>query len=333
MKNFIRTAAIVLASAALFSPASCASALIGTGGAIYQNADKYTAGDREIDDKITSVNICWTSGTMNLSYHDGSSVSVKETSKVSLSDDKKVHTWVDGETLWVQFAKSGEKLLSSEAEKALDIELPKDVPLSVVNFSGASCDFVIDGIEADKMTASSSSGSGHLLGCSAKDIAADSSSGSIEIIQVGESDSIRADSSSGSVSITAETAKNVSADSSSGKITVDVAESDVISADTSSGGAGITAGKSGKITADSSSGNITVNVAEMPSEMKIDASSGDVTIFVPEGADFTAKVDTSSGSFDSDIALSKSGSSYVAGSGSSTVSVDTSSGDVNIKKA
>ncbi|MBQ9899073.1 MAG: DUF4097 family beta strand repeat protein [Ruminococcus sp.] len=314
MKKALSLTAILLATAfGLISTTGCAALVTGS-GTTYSNADKYTPGNIEITDTISEVNICWTSGTMELTYHDADTVSVKETCKVELSEDKQVHTWVDGETLWVQFAESGAELLSNESDKHLEVELPKDVPLNAVTFSGSSCDYTIYGIEAGSMSASSSSGDGKLTGCTAKNITANSSSGEIEITQTGESESIRADSSSGRITINAEEAGDIRADASSGEIDISVTKAD-------------------KINADASSGDITITAQEMPSDLRADTSSGDVIIYLPENADFTAEIDTSSGDLDSDIALSKKGSSYIAGSGDNSVKVDTSSGNITIKAA
>ena len=66
--------------------------------------------------------------------------------------------------------------------------------------------------------------------------------------------------------------------------------------------------------------------------MDLDASSGDVTLYLPKQSDVKIEVDTSSGDFESDISFSKSGDTYTLGSGDNTISIDTSSGDIYVKE-
>ena len=62
----------------------------------YNNSDKFTAGDREISDKIDTINIDYISGDITLTGSNTSTISVKETAAKQLDDKRKVHTWVDG---------------------------------------------------------------------------------------------------------------------------------------------------------------------------------------------------------------------------------------------
>ena len=58
----------------------------GIGG--YANADQYTAGDTELSGKVQNLDINWTSGKVTVVYHEGNTVSLKETANRSLSEDE-----------------------------------------------------------------------------------------------------------------------------------------------------------------------------------------------------------------------------------------------------
>lgn len=259
----------------------------------YANADKYSAGNAEFEgSKVKSLDINWASGNVKVSRHDLNTVVVTETSDDDLKEAQEVHTWLDGDVLRIQFCKSGESFIFKSVEKKLEITIPKDMDLKDLSFNGSSTD------------------------CSFQDISADTfdletSSGDITLVQTGESSSINAEASSGEIDITAETVDDIDAEVSSGKID-------------------ITANNAKSVSADSSSGNITLHFANVPAETKAKASSGDITIYVPEDSDFAADVDTSSGDFDSDIALAKNGSTYTSGNGSNKMDLETSSGDIEI---
>ena len=87
-----------------------------------------------------------------------------------------------------------------------------------------------------------------------------------------------------------------------------------------------------EITAESSSGLGSFSFQKMPERAKLSASSGDITVSLPEDADFTAHIDTSSGDFSYDLPLSKSEDGYVCGNGTNTVTINTSSGDIQLLK-
>ena len=81
---------------------------------------------------------------------------------------------------------------------------------------------------------------------------------------------------------------------------------------------------------ESSSGSITAAFARMPAQTAVVTSSGDVKLYIPERADFTAAVETASGDFSSSLPVSSSAGTYVAGSGTDQISIETSSGNVTI---
>ncbi|NLT08290.1 MAG: DUF4097 domain-containing protein [Ruminococcus sp.] len=260
----------------------------------YSNADKYSAGECEITgSKVRSLDINWYSGTVTVSRHDKDTVTVTESCGNDLKEEQEVHTWLDGNVLRIQYCKSGESFIFKAIEKDLIVKIPKDMNLDELSYNGSSGDSLIEDISAENINIDVSSGDTKIVRCSA--------------------DSFDVESSSGEIYITAEKAGEISADSSSGNIEIRADESD-------------------SVNAESSSGDITLRFSSMPSETNVDTSSGDVKVYVPEDADFSAEIDTSSGDFDNDIALSKNGSKYVSGNGTNKLTIETSSGDICITK-
>ena len=274
---------------------------------IYQNGESYTAGDRVISDKIESIDIDYMSGGVKLLGTSETSVEIRETSEKKL----RVHTWVDGTTLYVRYCASAKGLDLNNLKKSLVIELPESVDLAKVKLEVSSAEVTCENFEAQSVDVSSSSGD-IKVDCSAKKIKLHASSGEISLLQHGESDEISVDASSGKISLEAEKVERLTIGASSGSITVNA---DAI--------------KSFK--AESSSGDCSFRFANTPESMDVSASSGNVTAYLPEKADLTADVTISSGKFFYELPFSKTGDLYVCGSGANKLKVHTSLGDINLK--
>ena len=84
---------------------------------------------------------------------------------------------------------------------------------------------------------------------------------------------------------------------------------------------------------ETTSGSVRMNLKKSIDDCEISTVSGKVTLLLPKKGNFTISYDTTSGDFDSDIEMIQKGSKYVAGKGSDRFTVDTTSGDLRIKKA
>ena len=149
--------------------------------------------------------------------------------------------------------------------------------------------------------------------CEGDSITATTSSGGIGIEQHGESTYIKATASSGNIVLDVETVENIDVTASSGSITVYGDDVKNFDSSTSSG-----------------DGNFTFS--KVPADSKMTASSGHVSVFVPEDASISADVDRSSGDFDYELSFSKEDGRYICGSGENMMDISTSSGDIEIKK-
>ena len=309
MKKGLVFAALI--STVMVCLCGCSVGFIGGSKVRYDNADKYTAGDREITEKIDKLDIDWVSGKVTVTADDVSTVTVKETTKGDLEDKIKVHTWAEGSTLHVRFCKSGERYSEKEM-KTLEITVPEDVLYKSVKVDSASADVVCEGLNSKKAVMDASSG---------------------DMVYNGDAESFTADTSSGNIGFSGK-AKNISTDSSSGDVFIEQkGEGESISSDTSSGDVEITAENAGSVSVDSSSGEQTIRLEAAPNELSLDSSSGDIKVYLPEDADFTANIDTASGDVDYELPMSKKGDeTYVCGNGDGEYRIDTASGDVKIYK-
>lgn len=307
MKKMIKMFVLVLSAAAMVCAAGCANPAVA-----YEHADQYSAGDFKTDSAITALDIDWTSGSVTVAHHDQKNVTVTETCNVSLRDDQKVQTWLDGSTLHVRYCKPGINFNLSDAKKELEILLPNGMELDTLDCDCTSADTTISDISAKTIAADVTSGILQLSGCSASDFEIDSTSGNVTVDQKGSADTLKVTSTSGKLLITAETVKTLNLHSTSGDTELSVQQSDSVSAG-------------------STSGNETLHFGAVPASVDIDTTSGKAALFVPDSADFKATVDTASGKFDSDLSLKKDDDTYTAGSGSNQIKIETTSGDIVIK--
>lgn len=84
---------------------------------------------------------------------------------------------------------------------------------------------------------------------------------------------------------------------------------------------------------ETTSGSVRMNLKKSIDDCEIGTVSGKVTLLLPKKGNFTISYDTTSGDFDSDIEMTPKGNKYVAGKGSDRFDIDTTSGDLRIKKA
>ena len=191
LKRLIYTAVFVLA----FICFSGCGLMIGS-NYIYQNGDKYTAGDREIDDKVTRINVDYLSGNVKVKGTSDDGISIRETANQNIDPDHQVHSWVDGDTLYVRYCVSTDMINFNKIEKSLEITIPGEQELDdfIIDVSSGNID--LDGFATDSLNSHASSGN-MSIDCSASVIDINSSSGNVILVQKGNS--VRAQSACRSV--------------------------------------------------------------------------------------------------------------------------------------
>lgn len=297
--------AVIMAAALTVSLSACGVA------SIYEHADKYSVGSNAVlTDTVDSLELEWQSGRIDIVYHDSREILLSEKSSSSLSDEIRMHWWVDGTTLRIHFAASGQ-VITGNLKKNLTVTLPADMIFSAFKLNVTSGDVQVSKITADYADLNTTSG--NISGTvQAKEIKATSTSGNIALTQQGETEDAVLDTTSGNIEFSCDTVGTLKADSNSGKVTVNAV-------------------KAQKAEIASTSGKISFSSAGMPERLKLDSTSGDISVKVPRDASFTLNVDQTSGDFFyQDIALKKQGDRYVAGDGAAAFDFGSTSGDIRL---
>lgn len=307
MTKFVTLAAAALTSVFALSGCSFMSSVT------YANAEKYSAGDAEITDKIERIEIDWQSGSVNIVSHSENTFLLSEKTEEGISDDLRVHWWLEDTTLHVKFAKSGTNLrLFRTRNKELTLTVPETVSLNDITIHSASAEIHAEGLAAETLSVSTASGN-ITVGCTANTVKLGSASGNIELTGMGK-------------------AERVGINTASGKIHADLGQADQVNLESTSGKIHITAASIDSLSAKAASGAVSCELDATPSECRLRAVSGAVTLILPDTSDFTAKISTASGDFASDFALKTDGNTYTCGNGNGTIDIETASGDVSIRK-
>lgn len=144
-------------------------------------------------------------------------------------------------------------------------------------------------------------------------------------------DSLEIDTASAKVEISDLTIQEFDFDGASGECLIkncDIGELDI---DTASGNVSFS-GTLDALDFDAASADCTIEVTNIPRSIELDGMSGDLELVLPTDAGFICKLDTMSGSFDSDFTFKVHGDTYVCGSGDCKINVSAMSGDVSILK-
>ena len=259
----------------------------------YENAAQYTAGPVTLDSFVQRIDIDWRSGNVSVQYHDEDYISVSENNTPALGSGNDLHYWLDGDTLRIRFAKSGQLGTASLRDKDLTLLLPRDTVLRSLSIESVSADIFLQDITADEFELESVSGSIELLDVSfADEMSAEAVSGDITVAAIGNAGSLDAETTSGNISATAISFSSIDLSSTSGRIT---AKTD-----------------------------------SLGWESSLESISGNIELHLAENAAFTARTSTLSGKFDSYFPYNKSDDVYLCGNGGPEIDIETLSGNVSI---
>ena len=105
------TIAVICAVFLIAAAAIAIGSICNVMGATYENAESYTKGAADISENVKNLDIHWTSGRINVAYHKENTVLLEESANKSISADMEMRWWLDGDTLRVQYSKSGAHFL------------------------------------------------------------------------------------------------------------------------------------------------------------------------------------------------------------------------------
>lgn len=166
-------------------------------GETYENAKAYQTGDFSGDGKqINALAVYWRSGEIAITESEDNSVRIHESGK-NLTEDEKMHYYLKDGQLEVRFCASGATIEVKPKDKHLQIEVPKNVNLSIHSTSAdvktkyleqeqilvatMSGDIEIGEVVAEEGNFSSSSGDINLDKTQASEIAITTASGDVEL--------------------------------------------------------------------------------------------------------------------------------------------------------
>ena len=303
----------------------------GITGFGYASADKYTIGDTEITSTVENLDIDWTSGKVNIEYHDGSGVSVSEVANRSISEDEKLRWWLDGTTLRIKFAEPKLNIFNN-LQKTLTVSLPKGIVLKTVDIDTTSADISALTMLADEIKFDTTSGDVNAI-ITAKKLSVSSTSGDLDIRQNTDIKTASLSSTSGTVALTVPSAEKISMESTSGDISVTVPGTvGTLNLDSTSGRIKTDIAGVEKAKLSSTSGDITATLATF-TDLNVDATSGDVSLKLTETKGFTLDLDARPGKLRTSLPMAvKSENRYVFGDGSASLRVSATSGDIRIDK-
>jgi len=263
----------------------------------YSDASSYSVLDssQTFQSEITELNLNWISGTANISFYDGDSISISESSDKTLSEEEKLHYFFDGSTLNIQFCKSNINL-NSNLNKDLTVLIPKSTHLTEFSANTSAVIMTLSEIVADEVNLNIASGA--VTGSFAGDInelSINSASGVLELKGT-VIDDLSMNSSSGTRSISAAYIKTADVRATSGKTTL----------------------------------NSTGNAID---KLDLKQTSGSAIISIPENDGFTVNYSATSGSFNSDFEMTGGKKVKKYGNGSRVYDIKITSGSVNILKA
>lgn len=185
----------------------------------YGGANSYSAGSFEYTaSTVTRVDVEWMMGDITVIQSDSTKLHVTE-SGTGLSSDKQMRWRTFGSTLEIKFWKSDYTAKVDAADKALTLEIPKElVELKIENHSGSIYADEIDANLAELETVSGSIDLGNVK--TVASLALDSSSGAILVDKIDCAGEVELDSESGNISVGLSAARRVEADNDSGNITI-----------------------------------------------------------------------------------------------------------------
>lgn len=273
-------------------------------------AEQYQVGDAEITAPVKNLEIDWTSGKVHIAYHSGNSVKISEKADGRIREDRRMRWTLDGDTLKIQYEKPGFHLFSFiSSKKELTVTLPEELVLRNARISTTSADMDIPALRADSLRLNATSGTIRAA-VDARSVKCKLTSGNIDLQVMNAAEEIEIGSTSGTVRATVKQAERFKASSTSSDIHAII-------------------GEAKKAEIGSTSGKVIVEITRME-DLDVHTVSGGVTAFLPAAPGFTARITTTSGRIENNLPLTKQGNDYIAGDGSCSVKIHTTSGSITV---
>ena len=321
MKTVLIACVLILAAAVILA----AGQVFGFASYRYAGEEKYTPGNASIREPVRNLDIHWINGKVRIEFHSGETILLSETSDRDIPEDLRLRWWLDGDTLRVQYAKPAFRM-SWTQKKELTLTLPEGITLNDVRIDATSSVLELPALRAETLSLATTSGD-ILAAAEASVIRCTSTSGRIALQSLADAREIQAEATSGSVQIDAARADRLKVSLTSGDIAIRAAQTGTLDASSTSGRIDADIGELGTGRIHTTSGGIAVKAAALTS-LDLDSTSGGVHASLPAEPGLTVRADTTSGRFEHNLPLTRTGDQYVCGDGHAAVRLNTTSGNI-----
>ena len=198
----------------------------------YANANQYTAGGFTYEESaVKRVELDWAAGDVTLVNGSGT-LKVSESGGDALAVSERLHWWLDGTTLRIQYCESGYSHIIRSANKHLTLELPEDVDLKIDIASGKTA---AERLTVGTLDFNTASGGVDLGGLCAREAHIKAASGKTFLGDVRIDATLAIDTASGGLTADRLNAKTVNIDSASGGVTLGLDTAETVDIDVASG--------------------------------------------------------------------------------------------------
>ena len=122
----------------------------------YDDADKYTVGDLETTDAVSTINLNYITGKIHFSYVNDSKVYVSEKANKEIPEDVQMRYYLKDGVLNIQPCATGRRDYTN-ASRQLEIKIPTSYSLEKIKIDSVSSDIKLD-VNADKYVINTVSG-------------------------------------------------------------------------------------------------------------------------------------------------------------------------------
>lgn len=290
----------------------------------YENSDKYNIGSVKYDiNNIKKINIDWYKG--NVILENGDEIEIYKDNE--LKDEKKVHTLVENEVLYVKFWESKYQDYVDSTDKILKVKIPNGIDVYINNRIGY---IKIDNLDTNFVTLNTNSGNISINEIKTKTFITDLNSGSIKINKL-LADNIDIKTISGNVKIDNLEIIKGNIKVTSGLISLGKIKCDEFDLEAVSGNIIINDINSKKLDVDNVSGKIEIGIDEVE-KCSINGTSSNVDIFLLNQKGCSLEYKTTSGKLKTELEYIVKDNKNIFFDGCSNMYINTTSGIIKIMK-
>ncbi len=253
----------------------------------------------------------WPAGEIMIRPYDGDTVEIRETAANGIREMQALRYGMDGTTLFIQYCDFG-AAYSALPAKNLTVLVPRALADAALfaKFETGSASLHIEDFSVTDAAFAASSGSVETKNLrAAGTLGIDAASSSVTLD--GEIDALHFSSTSGSLQFTGgEALTSVNAVSSSGNL--------------------LLSGNIHRASLGTSSGRVEIAAPICPYFVEAETVTGDISLLLPEDADFTLSFESSSGKLQSKLEIAGQDGRYVRGDGIASFTVKSSSGSLQL---